>query len=657
MKICPKCGLQLRDDTVFCSRCGTNLEATEKRFCPRCNAEIKSNDAVFCRSCGLKFDEENKPIVRISDNISKICCHCGASLTNENARFCKVCGGEFNDEHKPLPLSDNAKYYRICMHCGTPYEIRTGIKTCNKCGTKLDPRPRTSPQLSEEEQARVRERMEKERKFREQKEAAERKKCQAERLALEREEKIRQEKERILKEQRAATRRKVRKTIGVLVLITILCLTIGNGIWMYMDKTNIKNAEAALCENNYTQALELYGKIHSKSGYYNQAQKRIEEINTAVECCDKARKSIEKPSYLDAMQQCKNAKEYNTNMPMVDELYTNAQNGIAEYINKLIGEENYKNALVVINKVEDTDRNEAIKAAETTVMDKVKAYYSSGNELLDAGSLDTSLVNLNAARDIAPDYKDDTNLKTKLAEAYVNQATAQYNAGSLESALAMVKKANEADNTYTGAEDVRKKVAASYAQTAKAKFNEKNMTEALNYANKALDAYDNDSDAKNVKANVDTYNKYVELLNKAGGQYGRWEIANAHDTLSDVPTDTIGNMARANFPSLISNISNDYEYRNNPVTVSSMDASFTEQFYNSRYDDGSVWGYVENRINRPVTVKLKFYVDAYSENYLYATYTLGAKETRFVNMDFYDVYFGPYSRYSYNIYIDDYTVN
>lgn len=656
MKICPKCKTQLKDDALFCVRCGTSLAASEKKYCPRCNAEIKSDDAVFCRTCGFKFDEENAPVVRVSDNISKICCYCGYLLPDDNARFCKKCGGEFNDNNQPLPLGDNNKYYRICKHCGMPYEIRMGVETCKKCGTKLDPKPRTSPKLTEEEENKIRQRIEKERKLQEQKEEAERKKREAERLVQEREEKIRKEKEYILKQRRIATRKKVLTIIRRLVLLVILCIVVGCGIWILIDNNNIKKAEAALGESDYTQALELYGKINSRSRYYEQAQKRIVEINEAVKCCEDAQKSIDKPAFLDAMEQCKKAKEYNTGMPLIDELYATAQNGVADYINKLINEEDYKNALAVVNKINAEDRNEAVKTVETTIMNKVQSYYDNGNKMLSEGSLDTALTNLNAARDIDPGFKDGTNLSKNLAEAYVEQANAQYNAGSLETALVLARKADSADSCYLGA-DVKNKVAANFAQTAQTKFNEKNMTEALNYANKALDASDTNEVAKKVKSDAETYNKYVEMLNRAGGQYSRWEISNAHDTLSDVPTDTIGNMARANFTTLISNINNDYEYRNNPVIVSGQDASFTKIIYNTSYVNGSVWGWIENRLNRPVTVSVKFKVKQYDDNYRYKTYTVGAKESIYVSQNFNNVYCGYRSSYSYNIYIDDYTVN
>jgi hypothetical protein len=45
---CGQCGPRPEPDAVFCSSCGTYLEAT----CLRCQAPVPSGDARFCVSCG-----------------------------------------------------------------------------------------------------------------------------------------------------------------------------------------------------------------------------------------------------------------------------------------------------------------------------------------------------------------------------------------------------------------------------------------------------------------------------------------------------------------------------------------------------------------------------------------------------------------------------
>ena len=55
MKICTKCGRQVKDDAVFCSSCGSKFEAvsanTSVQFCSKCGNPLKPG-AKFCSKCG-----------------------------------------------------------------------------------------------------------------------------------------------------------------------------------------------------------------------------------------------------------------------------------------------------------------------------------------------------------------------------------------------------------------------------------------------------------------------------------------------------------------------------------------------------------------------------------------------------------------------------
>jgi len=45
---CPTCGLRPEPDAVYCSTCGSFLDAS----CPACGAPVTESGAAFCSSCG-----------------------------------------------------------------------------------------------------------------------------------------------------------------------------------------------------------------------------------------------------------------------------------------------------------------------------------------------------------------------------------------------------------------------------------------------------------------------------------------------------------------------------------------------------------------------------------------------------------------------------
>ena len=55
-KLCPKCGAENAGDDMFCSECGSPLDAPaqEMKTCPKCNAQVKA-EKPFCPKCGNKF--------------------------------------------------------------------------------------------------------------------------------------------------------------------------------------------------------------------------------------------------------------------------------------------------------------------------------------------------------------------------------------------------------------------------------------------------------------------------------------------------------------------------------------------------------------------------------------------------------------------------
>ncbi|MBR8702352.1 MULTISPECIES: zinc-ribbon domain-containing protein [unclassified Fusobacterium] len=82
VKICTKCGSQLKDGMKFCPECGTPVE--EKKAptnCRKCGAPLLPG-AKFCEKCGAPVQEEKVPTN---------CRKCGAPLP-PGAKFCERCG-------------------------------------------------------------------------------------------------------------------------------------------------------------------------------------------------------------------------------------------------------------------------------------------------------------------------------------------------------------------------------------------------------------------------------------------------------------------------------------------------------------------------------------------------------------------------------------
>ncbi len=69
---CKKCGSPLKPDSVFCSNCGTKVEADNILKCSQCGSPLKS-DSAFCGECGAKvesnkIEEENAIVIDNNDD-------------------------------------------------------------------------------------------------------------------------------------------------------------------------------------------------------------------------------------------------------------------------------------------------------------------------------------------------------------------------------------------------------------------------------------------------------------------------------------------------------------------------------------------------------------------------------------------------------------
>lgn len=97
MLVCPNCGAQQLDDTVFCDACGTRLGPAGPAAappqhpptlvalkCPACGASTMPGEP-FCGNCGASL----RPPAPSAPALT--CAQCGAAL-QAGSRFCDACG-------------------------------------------------------------------------------------------------------------------------------------------------------------------------------------------------------------------------------------------------------------------------------------------------------------------------------------------------------------------------------------------------------------------------------------------------------------------------------------------------------------------------------------------------------------------------------------
>lgn len=76
---CSKCGMELPENTVFCTECGTKVAKTKQLRCKNCGTKLTKDD-LFCPDCG-------EPIEKILE-----CQTCG-TLFSSDVQYCTKCGG------------------------------------------------------------------------------------------------------------------------------------------------------------------------------------------------------------------------------------------------------------------------------------------------------------------------------------------------------------------------------------------------------------------------------------------------------------------------------------------------------------------------------------------------------------------------------------
>lgn len=65
---CPKCGMEVKEDAIFCKYCGASL-VSKKPICPKCGKE-NDEDAKFCENCGTPLVTSITPETKAEDKPS-----------------------------------------------------------------------------------------------------------------------------------------------------------------------------------------------------------------------------------------------------------------------------------------------------------------------------------------------------------------------------------------------------------------------------------------------------------------------------------------------------------------------------------------------------------------------------------------------------------
>ena len=88
--LCVACGAKLKKDALYCSQCGTKIEAEEPEVeeepaapaCPECGTELEENDK-FCPHCGVMFAEDDETEVDAAAEAEAETCCCAAPTEGE----------------------------------------------------------------------------------------------------------------------------------------------------------------------------------------------------------------------------------------------------------------------------------------------------------------------------------------------------------------------------------------------------------------------------------------------------------------------------------------------------------------------------------------------------------------------------------------------
>ncbi len=161
-----------------------------------------------------------------------------------------------------------------------------------------------------------------------------------------------------------------------------------------------------------------------------------------------------------------------------------------------------------------------------------------------------------------------------------------------------------------------------------------NIDTALKYTDEILDINPEYKPSLDLKTNITDYNTYAEYLNVAAGAYKNNNYDRAKEYLDKVPDNDAGKKAKANYPTFINNLTNDLKYLDAPVAISNKQCQgWYSLIHNNDRADYSFT--LENRLNRPVTVSIKF---QYNNNVRYSYYSLSAKDIGTYGYTMYNIF-------------------
>ena len=139
MKSCPKCAAEMRDELVFCTKCGTKLPSLESSafeepvsqqdevYCAQCD-ETYTDGSLFCRKCGSKLVPVPEPVF-----LYKECPGCSRKFEDDSV-FCNMCGIKLVDVYDKVVSTESNVF--VCPGCKK--EFTDGSLFCTDCGLKLD---------------------------------------------------------------------------------------------------------------------------------------------------------------------------------------------------------------------------------------------------------------------------------------------------------------------------------------------------------------------------------------------------------------------------------------------------------------------------------------------------------------------------------------